>query len=180
MNGESLITAGKLLVQAGGTYISKLPNDYSHKLLVNELFILMQREQSLDKLIIKKYKPEFVYKYVDREENKQYVIRSDILVVLESGGVDTTLIFEIDAGTESKKQLREKINVYEKVSKKVSNFPNLFFLANEMGYRRLTSLDKQINIATVEELRENFYIWTRYPDMKKIGLIPNNIVWKMK
>jgi hypothetical protein len=179
LNGESLITAGKLLIQAGGTYISKLPSDYTHQLLINEIYALMFREQNLNKIFIKQYKPEFVYKFLDREERKQYILRSDILTVLEKNGIDTALLFEIDAGTESKKQLREKINIYEKVSMKVKNFPQLFWLANDLGFKKLISLDKEINIAKVEELRENFYIWTKYPDIKKVRLIPDIIVWKI-
>ena len=52
-------------------------------------------------------------------------------------------------------------------------------LANEKGFRKLISLDKVVNIAKVEELRENFYLWTRYPDMKRTRLIPDIVVWKI-
>jgi len=179
LNGESLITAGKLLIEAGGIYISKLPSDYTHQLLMNEIYALLFREQNLNQIIIKKYKPEFVYKFFDKEERKQYILRSDILTVLEKNGLDTTLLFEIDAGTETKKQLKEKINIYEKASLKVQNFPKLFWLANDKGFKRLISLEKQIIIAKVEELRENFYIWTKYPDIKKVRLIPDIVVWKI-
>lgn len=179
LNGESLITAGKLLCEIGGTYISKLPSDYTHQLLVNEIYALLYREQNLNRLNIKQYKPEFVYKFFDKKEKKEYIFRSDILTVLQKGETDTTLLFEIDTGTESKKQLKDKIYVYEKVSKKVQNFPQLFWLANDLGFKRLISLDKTINIARVEEIREDFYIWTRYPDIKKVRLIPNIIVWKI-
>ena len=179
LNGESLVTAGKLLCQIGGVYISKLPSDYTHQLLINEIYALLFREQNLNRITIKQYKPEFVYRYKDRENGKQYIFRSDILVVLTKNNQDTTLLFEIDAGTESKKQLREKIAVYEKVSQKVKGFPRLFWLTNTLGYRKLTNLDKQINIAQVEELRNDFYIFTRYPDMKKIKLIPDIVVWKI-
>ena len=179
LNGEFLITAGKLLCEAGGTYISRLPSDYTHQLLVNEIYALLFREQRLNQIIVKQYKPEFVYKFVDREEKKEYIFRSDILAILEKGNVDTTLLFEIDAGTESKKQLKDKINVYEKASMKVKGFPQLFWLANERGFNRLISLDKKVNIAKVEELRENFYIWTRYPNMKRIRLIKDIVIWKI-
>ena len=179
LNGESLITAGKLLCLVGGTYMSKLPSDYTHQLLMNEIYALLFREQNLNQIIIKQYKPEFVYKFRDKDEGKQYILRSDILTVLEKNGMDTTLLFEIDAGTETKKQLREKINIYEKVSMKVKGFPQLFWLANDKGFRKLISLDKVINIAKVEELRENFYLWTRYPDMKRTRLIPDIVVWKI-
>ena len=78
LNGESLITAGKLLCLAGGTYISKLPSDYTHQLLMNEIYALLFREQNLNRIIIKQYKPEFVYKFRDKDEGKQYILRSDI------------------------------------------------------------------------------------------------------
>jgi len=178
LNGESLITAGKLLCLAGGTYISKLPSDYTHQLLVNEIYALLIREQNLRKIIIKQYKPEFVYTFKDND-GKRYIFRSDILVILDKGGNETAVLFEIDAGTETKKQLREKINVYEKASLAVKGFPQLFWLANDKGFRKLISLDKTVNIAKVEELRENFYLWTRYPDMKRTRLIPDIVVWKI-
>jgi len=178
LNGESLITAGKLLCLAGGTYISKLPSDYTHQLLVNEIYALLIREQNLRKIIIKQYKPEFVYTFKDND-GKRYIFRSDILVVLDKDGNDTAVLFEIDAGTETKKQLRDKINVYEKASLAVKGFPQLFWLANDMGFKRLISLDKVVNIARVEELRENFYLWTRYPDMKRTRLLPDIVVWKI-
>ena len=178
LNGESLITAGKLLCLAGGTYISKLPSDYTHQLLVNEIYALLIREQNLRKIIIKQYKPEFVYTFKDND-GKRYIFRSDIFVVLDKDGNETAVLFEIDAGTETKKQLRDKINVYEKASLAVKGFPQLFWLANEKGFRKLISLDKVVNIAKVEELRENFYLWTRYPDMKRTRLIPDIVVWKI-
>ena len=178
LNGESLITAGKILCLAGGTYISKLPSDYTHQLLVNEIYALLIREQNLRKIIIKQYKPEFVYTFKDND-GKRYIFRSDILVVLDKDGNETAVLFEIDAGTETKKQLREKINVYEKASLAVKGFPQLFWLANDLGFRKLISLDKVVNIAKVEELRENFYLWTRYPDMKRARLIPDIVVWKI-
>jgi len=180
LNGESLVTAGKLLCQIGGGNLSKLPSDYTHQLLVNEIYALLIREQNLNKIFIKQYKPEFIYKYKDRENGKQYIFRSDILIVLTKDEQDTTLLFEIDAGTESKKQLKEKIDIYEKVSQKVKGFPQLFWLTNSAGFRRLTNLGKQVNIAQIEELRENFYIFTQYPNMKKIRIIPDITVWKMK
>jgi len=178
LNGESLITAGKLLCLAGGTYMSKLPSDYTHQLLVNEIYALLIREQNLRKIIIKQYKPEFVYTFKDND-GKRYIFRSDIFVVLDKDGNETAVLFEIDAGTETKKQLRDKINVYEKASLAVKGFPQLFWLANEKGFRKLISLDKVVNIAKVEELRENFYLWTRYPDMKRTRLIPDIVVWKI-
>ena len=178
LNGESLITAGKILCLAGGTYVSKLPSDYTHQLLVNEIYALLIREQNLRKIIIKQYKPEFVYTFKDND-GKRYIFRSDILVVLDKDGNETAVLFEIDAGTETKKQLREKINVYEKASLAVKGFPKLFWLANDLGFRKLISLDKVVNIAKVEELRENFYLWTRYPDMKRTRLIPDIVVWKI-
>ena len=178
LNGESLITAGKILCLAGGTYVSKLPSDYTHQLLVNEIYALLIREQNLRKIIIKQYKPEFVYTFKDND-GKRYIFRSDILVVLDKDGNDTAVLFEIDAGTETKKQLRDKINVYEKASLAVKGFPQLFWLANDMGFKRLISLDKVVNIARVEELRENFYLWTRYPDMKRTRLLPDIVVWKI-
>ena len=178
LNGESLITAGKLLCLAGGTYMSKLPSDYTHQLLVNEIYALLIREQNLRKIIIKQYKPEFVYTFKDND-GKRYIFRSDIFVVLDKDGNETAVLFEIDAGTETKKQLREKINVYEKASLAVKGFPKLFWLANDLGFRKLISLDKVVNIAKVEELRENFYLWTRYPDMKRTRLLPDIVVWKI-
>ena len=179
LNGESLVTAGKLLCDIGGTYLSRLPSDYTHQLLVNEIYALLFREQYLNNINIKQYKPEFVYTFKDAEEGKKYIFRSDILTVLEKNGFDTTLLFEIDAGTETKKQLRDKIDVYEKVSMKVKNFPELFWLANDKGFNKLISLDKRINIARIEEIRDNFYIWTRYPEIKKVRLIKDIVVWKI-
>ena len=147
--------------------------------MVNEIYALLFREQYLNNINIKQYKPEFVYTFKDIEEGKKYIFRSDILTVLEKNGFDTTLLFEIDAGTETKKQLRDKIDVYEKVSMKVKNFPELFWLANDKGFNKLISLDKRINIARIEEIRDNFYIWTRYPEIKKVRLIKDIVVWKI-
>lgn len=170
LNEEAVISPGFFLSTLDkNNYYYRLPNNYLHYILRNEVYVLLKETPYLTI-------DTFLVEYVFKQNN--YTLQADILTIVKYKNKVFSLIIEVDTGTESLKILKEKLNVYNHLKKHFSNFPELIIFTTDMNIKRLLRIEETLYVGIFQQTN-NFQELIQLPTLKTINFFEKTLYWNI-